>query len=256
MSLATYLLAAFFLPLFPFSGAFNALYAGAQNSLLRFVLLLVWPQGGLALLQTAPGPRPDWLLPLALATAALYAFRGLAARELAQWTAYLATSLWALLWLAAPGELAGVATQWHALAMSAPLALLALLGGGLEQRFGGAYTGLSTGLGQTLPRLSGVLVTTVLASAALPLFPAFFTMLALLVATVSGPPAAPLALLAIWLLWTWASARLVQGLVVGSADPDGPAYRAADLSSPTAWAYAAALIALTVGGVFLSGDLL
>ncbi|MEF8793805.1 hypothetical protein [Thiohalorhabdus sp.] len=253
MAMATYLLAAVFLPLFPFSAVFNALFAGAQHSLLRFGLLLAWPQIGLALLQTAPGPRPDWLPPLALATAALYAFRGLAARELGQWTAYLATSLWALLWLAGPGGLAGVATQWHALGMSGPLALLALLGGGLERRFGGVYTGLYIGLGQSLPRLSGVFVTTAMASVALPLFPAFFTMLALL---MTGAPAVSLALLATWLLWSWASARLVQGLVVGSADPDAAAYRVSDLSSLTAWAYAAALIALTVGGVFLSGDLL
>ncbi|KPV39250.1 hypothetical protein AN478_13365 [Thiohalorhabdus denitrificans] len=255
MSLATYLLAAVFLPLFPFSAAFNALYAWVGHSALRAVLLLIWPQIGLALMPAAAGPPPDWLLPLALATSALYAFRALALRELGQWTAFLATSLWALLWLTGASELFAGSAHLHALGISAPLALLALLTGGLEGRFGAAYTGLYPGLAQTLPRFSGVLVGTVLASVALPLFPAFFTMLALLLTSVPSTPAASLALLGIWLLWTWAGARMVQGLVVGPAEPDTPDYQVADLGPGSAWAYAAALMALTIGGLFLSGDL-
>ncbi|MFA9462438.1 hypothetical protein [Thiohalorhabdus methylotrophus] len=255
MSLMSYLLAALFLPLFPFSAAFNALYGRAGNTALRAALLLAWPQIGIALIRTADGPPPDWLLPLALATSALYAFRALALRELGQWTAYLATSLWALLWLAGPGEPAVGSAHLHALGMSAPLALVALLTGGLEQRFGAAYTGLYGGLAQTLPRLSGVLVGAMLASVALPLFPAFFTMLALLLTSTPAMPAASFALLGIWLLWSWAGARMIQGLVVGPVNPDMPEYRAADLGSGSAWAYAAALMALTIGGLFLIGDL-
>ena len=255
MSLATILLAGLFLPLFPLSAVFTAVYQRLGHAAARAGLLLAWPQIGLILAGNLAGPVPAWVVALALATAALYAFRALALRELGQWTAFLATSLWALLWLVGPGETAAVPTHWHALGMSAPLALLALLAGSLERRFGAAYTGLYAGLAQTLPRLAGVLVVTLLASVALPLFPAFFTMLVLLLISAAATPAVNLTLLGIWLLWTWSGARMLQGLVVGPADPDSGEYRAADLGRGAAWAYAGALLALTVGGLLLTGDL-
>jgi len=254
MSLS-YLLAAVFLPLFPLSAVFTAVYQRLGHPALRAALLLAWPQIGLALVPAAGGPAPDWLAALALATSALYAFRAIALRELGQWTAFLAVSLWPLLWLIGPGAAEAGSGHLHALGMSVPLALLALLTGGLEQRFGAAYTGLYAGLAQTVPRLAGVLVVAMLASAALPLFPAFFTMLALVVSSTQAAPAASLVLLAIWLLWSWAAARMVQGLVIGPADPDTPEYRFADLGRGPAWAYAAALAALAVGGLILSGGL-
>jgi NADH:ubiquinone oxidoreductase subunit 4 (subunit M) len=254
MSLVSVILAGLFLPLFPLSAAFTAVHERVGHRAGRVILLLAWPQAGLVLVQAA-GPPPDWVAPLALATAALYAFRAIALRELGQWTAYLATSLWALLWLAGPeGAFAGSA-HLHALGMSAPLALLALLTGWLEARFGAAYTGLYAGLAQTLPRFAGVLVVAVLASVALPLFPPFFTMLALLLTSVPGAPAMSLVLLVTWLLWTWAGARMIQGLVVGPADPDTVEFRVADLGQGAAWAYAAALAALAAGGLLLTGEL-
>jgi len=255
MALLTYLLASVFLPLFPFSAVFNALYERAGHSALRAGLLLIWPQVGLALAQTVAGPAPAWMLPLALVTSTLYAFRALALRELGQWTAFLATSLWALLWLAGPGDPSIGAFHLHVLGMSAPLALLALLTGSLERRFGAAYGGVTNGLGQTLPRLSGVLVGAVLASVALPLFPAFFTMLALLLTALPGMPVVGLTLLGIWLLWSWAGARLLQGLIVGAADPDAGGRCAADLGRGPAWGYTAALMVLTIGGLLLTGGL-
>ena len=254
MSLATLLLAAVFLPLFPLSAVFNTVFQRVGHSALRAGLLVVWPQIGLVLAQAA-GPPPDWLPPLALATAGLYAFRAIALRELGQWTGFLATSLWALLWLTGPeGVLAGSA-HLHALGMSAPLAVLALLTGWLEARLGAAYTGLNAGLAQTLPRFAGVLVVALLASTALPLFPAFFTMLALLLASVPATPGASLVLLVTWLLWTWAGARMIQGLVVGPAEPEARELRFADLGQGAAWAYAAVLAGLAVGGLLLTGDL-
>jgi hypothetical protein len=58
-------------------------------------------------------------------------------------------------------------------------------------------------------------------------------------------------LLGIWLLWSWAGARLLQGLVVGPANAqDSP-----DLSLAATWLYALVLVALVVGGVYLIGDL-
>lgn len=255
MSLAITLLAAVFLPLFPFSAVFTALYQRAGHAAVRVGLLLAWPQIGLILAGRLAGPVPDSVIALALATAVLYALRALALRELGQWIAFLATSLWTLLWLVGPGEAAAITAHWHALGMSAPLALLALLTASLERRFGAAYTGLYAGLAQTLPRLAGVLVVAVLAAVALPLFPAFFTMLALLLISAPAMPAASLALLGVWLLWTWSGARMLQGLVVGRADPDTGEHRAADLGRGSAWAYVVALLAFTVGGLLLTGDL-
>ncbi|RRQ21180.1 hypothetical protein [Thiohalobacter thiocyanaticus] len=251
MDAAFLLLAGVFLPLFPLSMLFNALLRRAHRPWLRALLLLTWPQPGLALVAAAQPPLPDWLMAWALLSSALYAFRALSLRELGLWTGFLACSLWALLWLvlARPGE---VPPGLHALGLSAPLVLLTLLGTGLERRFGAAYAGLYGGLAQQLPRLAGVLVVVVLAGIAMPLFPPFFTLLSLTLATASAAPAAALALAGIWLLWSWAGARLLQGLVVGPGDSGGGP---ADLSPAATWAYAAALAALAGGGLYLLGGL-
>src|SRR5699024_701811 len=70
----TYWLAGLFLPLFPLSMGFNALLGRVRNGLLRAVLLLAWPQIGLSLAFSASNEIPDWVLVVALFTAALYAF--------------------------------------------------------------------------------------------------------------------------------------------------------------------------------------
>ncbi|BAZ93484.1 hypothetical protein TspCOW1_15770 [Thiohalobacter sp. COW1] len=249
MDAAIYLLAGLFLPLFPLSMAFNLLLRRLRRPAARTLILLVWPQIGLALVATAPSP-PDWLLYWALLTSALYAFRALTLRELGLWTGFLASSLWALLWLvlARPGE---VPPALHGLGLSVPLVLLGLLGAGLEQRFGAAYAGLHGGLAQRLPRLSGVVVVVVLAVIAMPLFPPFFTLLTLTLATAAAAPGIALALVTVWLLWSWAAARLLQGLVVGPGDGNG----AEDLSRTATWAYAAVLGLLAGAGLYLLGGL-
>ena len=103
-----------------------------------------------------------------------------------------------------------------------------------------------------LPRMSGVLVCVVLAVVATPLFPGFFAMLATVVATAPTAPLAALVMVGVWLLWSWAGARLLQGLIVGPANAAG----APDLSLASTWAYAAVLVALFVGGLYVTGDLL
>ena len=139
-----------------------------------------------------------------------------------------------------------------ALGMSAPLVLLVLLSAGLEKRFGAAFTDLYGGLARTIPRYAGVFVTVVVAAIATPLFPTFFIMLDLVVETISTQPLATVALLLIWLLWSWAGARLIQGLIVGRASE----HKIPDLSAVATSFYGAALIVLLSGGVYLSGVIL
>lgn len=252
MSGAAYWLAGFFLPVFPLSMAFNAAFTRVRSASLRALLLLAWPQIGLEIVLAAYRPVPVWLSALALFTAALYAFRAIGLREVGQWIGFLATSGWALLWIALANGTSGELLHLYGLAFSVPLVLLALLGARLEAHFGAAYTGLYGGLAQIMPRTAGVLVCVVLASVATPLSPSFFAMLATVVATTPTAPWAALVLVGTWLFWSWAGVRLLQGLVVGPGD----GVQAPDLGLISTWVYAAALIALLGGGFYLAGGVL
>jgi NADH:ubiquinone oxidoreductase subunit 4 (subunit M) len=236
-----------FLPLFPFSIAFNAVLERLTTPLQRSALLLVWPQIGVLALSANTAEIPSWFVTWALLSSLLYAFRLVAMREMGRWTGFLATSAWALLWLAA---YAGINTSklWtFAAAFSVPLIFLTLLARTLELRFGAAYTGLYGGLARRMPRFAGVLVISVLAATATPLFPTFFAMLHTLI--VSQPVPA-VSLTGVWLIWSWASARLLQGLIVGPAEPSPEQ----DLSMPKTWSYAAGLTALMVAGLVFTGS--
>ncbi len=252
MQTLPYLLIGLFLPLFPLSMGFNFLLGRSRSALLRIMLLLLWPQIGLTLLQTLDAPLPNWIVPLALFTAALYALRALALRDVGQWSGFLATSAWALLWIAQQGDLSMLQLHLFALGFSAPLVLLALLGAGLERRFGAAYTGLYGGLAESIPRFSSILVLVVLAIIATPLFPTFFIMLATIMQAVTLMPLVAVGIALVWLLWSWAGARLLQGLIVG---PAGDA-EVIDLNRAATGSYALALTLLVAGGLYAIGVLL
>lgn len=242
-----YLFVGVFLPLFPLSIVFNAVLERIGHPLLRSALLLAWPQIGLLALSKLDAEPPSWLVAWALASSALYAFRLLAMREVGHWTGFLATSAWALLWLAVAAGVP-IAQLWpYAAAFSVPLVFVALLAGNLERRFGAAYTGLYGGLALSTPRLAGVLVVSVLAATATPLFPAFFAMLGTLI--VSQPVPA-VALTGVWLIWSWAAARLLQGLIVGAAD----ATPHLDLNTAATWGYSLGLAGLIFAGMLLTGS--
>lgn len=242
-----FVLIGIFLPLFPFSVVFNAVFERVGHPLARSALLLAWPQVGLWGLSAHTAEIPSWLVAWALASAVLYAFRLLAMREMIRWTGFLATSAWALLWL--PAHAGGLPSQlWtFAAGFSVPLVFLTLLAQALEHRFGAAYAGLYGGLAQRMPRLAGVLVVSLLAATATPLFPAFFGMLH---ALVVSPPVPAVSLAGIWLIWSWAAARLLQGLIVGPADP-GPEL---DLRVGTTWLYTAGLAGLVLVGLAVTGS--
>lgn len=241
-----FLLVGLFLPLFPLSIVFNALLRRVDQPLVRSAIILAWPQIGLLVLSTLGGDLPSWLVVWALATAMLYAFRLLAMREVKRWTAFLATSSWAVLWLPVLGGVV-LSEMWqYAAAFSLPLTFLTLLARSLERRFGAAYTGLYGGLALSTPRFAGILVVTVLAATATPLFPSFFTMLSSMVASRPEPA---ITLTIVWLVWSWAGARLLQGLIVGTAVPDP----SEDLDIPSTWGYTIALAGLVLAGLFLTG---
>ena len=246
------LLVGFFLPLFPMSMVFNAILDSIKHGWLRALLFIAWPLCGLFIVLNSELNMPDWLLPLALFTSVLYALRMLTLREVNQWNGFLATSLWSLIWLPVMQDIPAGLMYGYAISMSVPLVLLVLLSTGLEQRYGAAYTGLYGGLARTIPRFAGILVTVVVAAIATPVFPTFFIMLDMVVETISTTPLAAMVLLLIWLLWSWAGARLIQGLIVGRASD----VKIADMDIKSIGLYSIVLLALAVGGIYMSGVIL
>ncbi len=251
MSQAWLLLAGLFLPLFPLSMVFNDLFNRIGNGKLRIVLLMVWPQIGVAIVHAAGIDVPGWIMVWALLTALLYGFRSLVLREVSLWVSFVATSAWAVLWLVMTADVAWSELFYYALGFSVPLALLIVLSGELETRFGAAYTGLYNGIAETLPRLSGVLVIAVLAVVATPVFPGFSVMMAAILHASAQSLVTALLLLLVWLVWGWTGARLLHGLIIG----DSKHTTVSDLGSGRAWSYGALLVVMAVIGMNMIGGL-
>ncbi|MEZ5476449.1 MAG: hypothetical protein R3E95_02840 [Thiolinea sp.] len=246
----TVLLVGLFLPLFPLSMVFNQLLARSRHPLPRLLLLMLWPQAGVLLLMLLDTRPPGWVLLWAVLSALLYAFRLLTQREVNSWLGFLATSAWSLLWLpAATGYYDSGLLAAAALGFSIPLALLVLLAAVLEQRFGVAYTHLYAGLATPMPRFAGLLIFSILAAIATPVFPAFFTLLDIL--TLSDPLLAVLILL-VWLLWSWAGIRLLQGLLVGSAPQTAELQ---DIQRSFAGLSVLILAVLAIAGLYATGGM-
>lgn len=248
MTNLVYIAAGVFLPLFPLSMLFNLVYTHVRNPFLRSVLLLAWPQLGLAMIITVGHAVPHWFGIWALLTSLLYALRAVALREVGLWTSFVGTSAWALLWILLDNGAGTLQMKLYALGISIPLGLMALLSAGLERRFGAAYLGLYGGLAQSIPRFAGVLVVVVLAIVATPLFPTFFAMLSMIIHSLPIAPFVAVGLAVVWLLWSWAGAKLLQGLIVGPAR-----VAAADLSQVSTWLYVAALTGLVIAGMYELG---
>jgi len=245
------LAAALFLPLFPLSMLFNVLFEGLRRPVPRVLVLIIWPQIGLWLLLGANERPPGWVIHLALATSLLYGFRALVLRELTHWISFLAISSWAVLWLAA-GYTNNLDTlRILALGFSLPLGILTLLGGLLKKQFGASYAGLYNGLGHAMPRFSGILVFTILAVVATPVFPGFSTMTKAFLESTKGGMGGSVMLCLIWLTWGWAGARLIQGFVIGQENLE----ESEDLSFGLTWLYALLLVGLAVFGIYTLGQL-
>ncbi len=210
----TLALAALFLPLFPLSIGLNLLLARLRVPAIAALLLLVWPQVGVALLRYAPPELPSFLPMWVLASSAFYALRLLTVRDLALWTGFLACSALALLWLALPLAKEPSALHLYAFLLGAGVASLALMIGPLTRRLGAAYAGLYLGLAEQLPRLAGVLTLLVLGAIATPPSPGFFVLWTLLQA---HSPASALGVLLVWLIWGWGAICLLQDFLTGQS---------------------------------------
>ena len=239
------LAAALFLPLFPLSMLFSILFEGLRHVVLRAVVLLAWPQIGVWLFQGATEPVPSWMTMLALFTSLLYGFRALVLRELVHWISFLAVSSWTLLWVASGSIANDQSMSLLALGCSAPLVILTVLGLHLQKRFGASYSGLYNGLGHTMPRFSGVLVFTILAVVATPVFPGFVVMMAAFLEATHITLIGTILLCLVWMIWAWAGARLIQGFVIGESKGN----EVDDLPVATVWVYVVLLAGLGVFGL-------
>jgi NADH:ubiquinone oxidoreductase subunit 4 (subunit M) len=244
-----WLVIALFLPLFPFSAIFILAYKKLPGIWLKSLMLLVWPQVGLLIMESGLS-LPDWFPLWALLTSFLYALRSLVLRDVELWTSYIAVSCWALVWLVLPSH-SLQQLQITVLGLSLPFALMVLLGGELKQRFGAAYCGLHGGIVKILPRLSALFVFGVLAAIATPVFPGFFSMLIFTFEQIAVSPLNALLLIVIWFFWTWSGMRLIQQLVAG--EPVQTQYE--DVSSGKAMAYGVFLLLLTLLGIRAAGGL-
>lgn len=234
------------LPIFPFSIAFSVALAWLRPPWARFAIVLLVPQCGVFLLGYVSEPLPDWLPLWATASSAFYAFRMLTVRDLGMWAGFLATSALALVWRFA--ALGAPLPELHLMAffLGLPAALLTLLAGTLERRFGAAYGGLHGGLARCLPRWSMLFVLVVLAAIATPIFPGFFILLDLVFSL--GWLAAS-AILLIWLVWSWAGTQLLHGFVFDACRR----VDVRDLRPAAVAAYGAALALFVIAGVVAMG---
>lgn len=241
---------AIFLPLFPLSMVYTLLMKTLPLGW-RVVLTLGWPQVGLAAAAIAlptPTPLSQGLLGWALATALIYAWRLLATRELAYWSAFYAVSAWALAWVGL-GAGADLADMQIALAcFSCVTALLMLASDALARRRGDAYLGLRGGLARHLPRMGGLMLIALLGVVAVPGFPTFFALLYWL-ALPGVTWAGIVGVLAVWLVWSWAAVEAWRVLAYG----DEGTVQTARLRVPHD--LAVGRLALVIAGVVASGGL-
>ena len=248
----TWILAALFLPLFPLGMVFNALFQRVRIVAIRVVMLLAWPLPGIWILQNTSADLPGWVIHWAMFSAVLYGFRAVVVQEFGVWIGFIATSTWALNWIALESGVMPKELLLHALAFSLPLTLLAILVAELEKRYESAYAGIVSGLAMAQPRLSGLFVFAMLAVIGSPLFPAFFSMLDTVIHTATVLPGVALGVVAVWLLWSWSGIRLLQDLLVGPAS----VALHKDISYGVMATYGSSLVVLVLGGLYLSGVIL
>jgi hypothetical protein len=235
-----------FLPLFPLSMILPAFYRSVPWAWLRALIIIAWPQIGLAIAFSTHAQLPQWAVNWGLLTAALYALRLLTLRDFSAWIAFIAVSAFALLWIGLVNANSEAMLRLQGLGFSTSFIIAAAVVPMLKDRLGAAYSGLHCGMAQRLPRLAGVLVLAVLAAIATPLFPSFFAMIAVM-SEASFMAAMGVAM--VWLLWSWAAARLLQGFLPGAWSR---AQTPADLSLGITWLFGLGMVTLVCAATVLS----
>jgi len=246
-------IAAIFLPLFPLGMIFNAVFQRIRRAWLRAVLLVGWPLAGVGLIQLVQFRVTDVLVMWALCSAVFYGYRAVVVREVGVWTGFLATSAWSLAWIAHAVGMQPDQLAIYVLAFSLPLVLLVFLIAELERRYESAYAGIVRGIAQAQPRLSGVVVLTLLAAIGSPLFPGFFAMLNSITQAAVAYPLVASGVAIVWLTWSWSGIRLLQELMVG--DGTGTQHDN-DITQGMTLTYGLSLLLLVIGGLLVSGDML
>src|SRR3569832_1198902 len=172
------LLAAFFLPLFPFSMVFNAALRAVRLVWLRAALLLIWPQIGVWLIAGAGMHLPQaWMsavLAWATGSSLFYAWRMLSTRDFDIWIGFYASSAWALAWIGVVGGADPMGLHAAMACLSVTALALALASHCLRKRWGDAYVGLRPGLARAMPRLGTATTLSVLAALKTPKKPVFW----------------------------------------------------------------------------------
>jgi hypothetical protein len=262
MTLALFILAALFLPLYPFSMLSTALLQSGSTEGLRrsalhaprtkALLILGAPLLGAALLTLALSRSEGGgaLLPVFALwgglTSLLYAFRMLSAKDAHIWVSQLYVSALALIWV---GAAHGVSPLLPALGLAASLLPLLFLLQTLMHRFGIARSGLYPGLGKRMPLFALLFTVAVLMAAAVPVSPSFFAVAELAFGGVAANELLTLIPISLsWLLWTWAGINLLTGIVFGLPRED-LAY--ADIEYGRAASVGAGMLALAVLGILL-----
>ena len=265
MSLALFLVAGLFLPLYPLSILPNALLQGQvdgvthpsskwrRGPVFKSLLVMLFPAIGVGcvLLGSAGLAPQEGRLPAVFGlwggfTSVLYAFRLLTAKDGVIWISHLFSSALALIWV---GIAYGVDPVLPAIGLSVSLIPLIIMLEQLTARFGIARSGLYPGLCFSMPLFAHLFIPAVLAAIAVPFSPSFFAVAALAFGGVAADEVAVLLPICLsWLLWTWAGVNLLTGIVWG-VPRDDLSYR--DLSRPGAFGLGGGLVALGFFGIAL-----
>jgi hypothetical protein len=261
-TLLLFVLAGFFLPLYPLSIVANLLLKrqapleGSDPLSLPAVkagIILLMPLIGVGLVELASSRSGDEARALTAAfavwgglTSLLYAFRLLSVRDGKIWLSQIYSSSLALVWVGIAND---VPPLLPALGMALSLLPLLFLLAELTRRFGIARVGLYPGLGTRMPVFAPLFVAAVLVAVAVPFSPAFFAIADLAFGGIGANELITLMPVSLsWLLWTWAGVNLLTGIVFGMPRHD---LVYVDLSRRAALMHGTGMLALSLFGIFL-----
>jgi hypothetical protein len=261
-ALLLFLLAGFFLPLYPLSIVQNLLLKrqaplGKSDPLsaptVKAGIILLMPLLGVGLVELGLSRGGEDMRTLTASfavwgglTSLFYAFRLLSVRDGKIWLSQIYSSSLALIWIGIAND---VSPLLPALGIALSLLPLLFLLAELTRRFGIARIGLYPGLSVHMPVFAPLFVAAVLVAVAVPFSPAFFAIADLAFGGVGANELITLVPVSLsWLLWTWAGVNLLTGIVFGMPRDD---LTYSDLSRRAALLHGTGMLALSLFGIFL-----